>query len=149
MTLLKQTVCGFLGNLCLDKAFRKLLGDSEIIIKIHQMLQFEVSSLRFDWVDSSERELAILINSCFETEPCMILIEGDIITTIDLFLAECKEPKHDKVRARCLLLLSRLCVHQEAALQISKKQGIIVRLFLYFTSQFEDIFENVIRVLHS
>jgi hypothetical protein len=58
--LLKQTVSGFLSNLCISTTFRKKIAESELLLKSHQLLVLDFKFKGFDWVESSERILGVL-----------------------------------------------------------------------------------------
>jgi len=59
---------------------------------------FDLQNKTFDWVESTERHLGILVNSCFESDACLSLIDDKVVNTILIGLKICSLDSHKLVQ---------------------------------------------------
>jgi hypothetical protein len=55
-------LAGFLANLAVDSTFRKFIAADEFLDQVVELVRTEVEKKNFDWIDSIEKELGVLIN---------------------------------------------------------------------------------------
>lgn len=62
---LKHVSLGLVGNLCVEPKLRANVAQNmgSILGRVVCMLEDDIKKMPFDWVDSTSRELAVLINS--------------------------------------------------------------------------------------
>ncbi|CAI2384675.1 unnamed protein product [Moneuplotes crassus] len=146
--LLKQTLCGFISNLALDGTFRNFFANEEFLGYMVDLLRIEKEQKNFDWVDSIERILGVLINCSLATEAQIFLSGAGVFELIeDISKITFYSEDHKTIITRLLYLLSRLVTQPEIILKIVSSKIMLVRLFLYFNKEFPDLISHVLKIL--
>lgn len=80
-SLLKGATLGFVGNLCVEVKLRQVIAADMggVLSRVYVMLQSDVNSKPFDWVEGVTKELAVLINCSLEDKAVKFIAEKDIV----------------------------------------------------------------------
>lgn len=80
-SLLKGATLGFVGNLCVEVKLRQVIAADMggVLSQVYIMLQSDVNSKPFDWVEGVTKELAVLINCSLEDKAVKFIAEKDIV----------------------------------------------------------------------
>lgn len=80
-SLLKGATLGFVGNLCVEVKLRQVIAADMggVLSRVYIMLQSDVNSKPFDWVEGVTKELAVLINCSLEDKVVKFIAEKDIV----------------------------------------------------------------------
>ena len=80
-SLLKGATLGFVGNLCVEVKLRQVIASDMggVLSRVYIMLQSDVNSKPFDWVEGVTKELAVLINCSLEDKAVKFFAEKDIV----------------------------------------------------------------------
>lgn len=78
---MKGATLGFVGNLCVEVKLRQVIGADMggVLSRVYVMLQSDVNSKPFDWVEGVTKELAVLINCSLEDKAVKFIAEKDIV----------------------------------------------------------------------
>jgi 5'-3' exonuclease len=70
MSLLKNSIYAFIGNLCIDKTLRTCFANdqAEILSQIVKDFKLDLAGKAFDWQDMVNKQLAIFINVTVEPQ---------------------------------------------------------------------------------
>jgi len=150
LILLKQVLCGFISNLALEPSFRKFFAAEEFLEYIVSLLRIEEDRKNFDWIGSSERILAVLINCSLATSAQEYLGKAGVFELIEKFSVKAfYSEEYKDLIVRLMYLLSRLVSQPEVILKIVSSKTMMIRLFLYFNRQFPDLTPHVLKILYA
>ena len=112
------------------------------------ILKIEKEQKNFDWVESVERVLGVLINVSMIPETHLFLFNSGTVELIeDLCQMTVYSEEHKTVITRLMYLLSRLMVRIPVIEKVASSKIMVVRIFLYFNRNFPELSTHVIKIL--
>lgn len=151
-SLLKGATLGFVGNLCVEVKLRQVIAADMggVLSRVYVMLQSDVNSKPFDWVEGVTKELAVLINCSLEDKAVKFIAEKDIVQLCESVLKQTKisEKGHLELMGRCLNVLAKVGKVESAQEQITNSKTIIITSLLYYGSDNEDLAKQSLLTLH-
>ncbi len=151
-SLLKGATLGFVGNLCVEVKLRQVIASDMggVLSRVYIMLQSDVNSKPFDWVEGVTKELAVLINCSLEDKAVKFFAEKDIVQLCESVLKQTKisEKGHLELIGRCLNVLAKVGKVESAQEQITNSKTIIITSLLYYGSENEDLAKQSLLTLH-
>jgi hypothetical protein len=128
--------------------FRNFFADQQFLDYMVELLNIEKERKNFDWVESCERILAVLINCSVNTDAQQYLSKAGVFNHIeDISAMTYYSEEHKVVITRLLYLLSRLVSQPEILLKIVQSKTMLVRLFLYFNRDFVELVPHCLKIM--
>ena len=115
-----------------------------------ELFRIEEEFKNFDWMESTEKILAVLINWSMNTDAQEYLGKVGIIDVIENVWSKtfyCEEQK--TIITRLMYLLSRISSQPKVILKIVASKVMMIRIFLYFNRQFPELTPHVLKIIYS
>lgn len=150
---LKHTSLGLVGNLCVEPKLRvNVAADmGKILSRVICMFENDVNNLPFDWIDSSSRELAVLINSGLEERAQIFMADKNIVPLLDQCVKQLLVSKQSGIKdviARCVNVLSKVSKNPKGLKDLVGSKTLIMNILLGYTSDVEDLFKSSLIAMH-
>lgn len=117
------------------------------------MFETDVNKKPFDWIESANRELQVLVNCGIDQNAQTILSRTTIIRSIELvfksIVLKPDDAEQKEVISRVLSLLSKLMKTAEGSEKIINSKEIVSRVLLYFLMDDPEYFKNALITLHT
>lgn len=123
----------------------------KILSRVVVMFQVDIKETPFDWVDSSSRELAVLINSGLDERAQIFMAEKGIVATIEeaiKMVCVTKAPGVKDVLARCINVISKVSKNARGLNDLVQSKVLIMNILLGYCSETEDLFKSSLIALH-
>lgn len=153
--VLKQTCLIFIGNLCVEQQLRAFIASDTggLLTQVYNMFETDVTKKPFDWIESSNRQLQVLVNCAMEGSAQEILSQTTIITTIEVMFKSLvlfpSNPEEKEALTRVSNLLSKLIKTKDGSMKITMSKEIVSRLLLYFIMDDPEYYKNALITLHT
>ena len=124
-----------------------------LLSQVINMFETDVKTKPFDWVESTNKQLQVLVNCGLEQNAQTIMSKTTIIKSIELMLDSFDvlpvETEKKEALSRIISLFAKLMKTAEGSLAIISSKEIISRLLLYFMTDEPEYFKNTLITLHA
>lgn len=101
------------------------------------MLKADVNEQSVDWVDSTIKGTAVVINCCLEPVALNFISERGIVELCDSTIKLCKwtEATHQTLIGRCMNIIAKVAKNESACAEIMNSKSLLITCMLYYGSQ--------------
>lgn len=121
--------------------------------QVYTMFETDVNKKPFDWLESANKELQVLVNCSLEQNAQMTLSKTNVIDVIDeVFKAVVVMPEEEEQKealSRILNLIGKLMKTADGSIKIINSIEIISRVLLYYMTDESDFFKNALLTMHA
>lgn len=151
--LLKQATINFVGNLCVEAKLRQHIAADMggVLSRVYAMLETDVKTMPFDWIDSVVKEMAVCINCSLEPIAVKFFTEKGIVAICESVLKVTKfsEQGHRELMNRSMNIIAKVSKVESACREIMKSKTIIITCLMnYANTEVEDLAKQCLLAFH-
>lgn len=123
-----------------------------VLSRVYSMLQDDIKTQPFDWIDSVSKEMAVCINCSLEAVALKYFSEKGLVANCEAILkfAKWSDKSHQEIICRAMNLVAKVAKVDASCKEIMNSKTILITCLLYYSSQeSDDLAKQCLLTMHS